>query len=122
MRLRGQLGISKRFDTNDAFYPAEHTMFEDYEIIDANKKGQYDYSDGEAFSLDGNITLSWAKTVADKHNFYVGADASFSNRNSRNYIFSAVGFPNESLDFIGSSLGYPSGLKPISDEYQLLIR
>ena len=118
LRLRGQLGISKRFDTNDAFYPAEHTMFEDYDIIDANKKGQYDYSDGEAFSLDGNITLSWAKTVADKHNFYVGADASFSNRNSRNYIFSAVGFPNESLDFIGSSLGYPSGLKPISDEYK----
>lgn len=116
LKLRGQLGISKMFDSSDAFYPAEHTMFQDYSISEANKKGRYDYSSGESFSLDGNITLSWSKTVAEKHNFYVGADASFSDRNNHSYLFSAVGFPNEDLDFIGSSLGYASGEKPVSYE------
>ncbi len=116
LRLRGQIGISKMFETGDAFYPADHTMFEDYGIADANKKGQYDYRDGESLAVDGNITLSWAKTVADKHNFYVGADASITNRDSHSYMFSAIGFPNEELDFIGSSLGYAAGAKPISSE------
>ncbi len=116
LRLRGQFGISKMYETLDAFFPAEHTAFDNYGIAEANKKGQYNYTDGESLSADGNITLSWAKTVAEKHNFYIGADASITNRSNRNYLFSAIGFPNQELDFIGSSLGYESGTKPTSTE------
>ena len=116
LRLRGQLGVSKMFNTSDSFYPSDHTMFDDYSISETSKKGQYNYSSGESLALDGNVTLSWSKTLADKHTVYVGADASVSNRNGHSYLFSAVGFPNDNLDFIGSSLGYPSGSKPVSDE------
>ena len=116
LKLRGQLGISKIFNRSDAFYPAEHTMFAEYSIADSHKKGMYSYQTGEEFSLDGNITLFWSKTLADKHSIYVGGDASMTNRDWYEYTFSAIGFPNQNLDFIGSSLGYESGSKPESSE------
>lgn len=116
LRLRGQLGIAKTFNTTDAFFPAEHTKFQDYAIEEAMNRGEYNYSTGEAFALTGNATISYSKTFADKHSVYVGADAAVSNENSFLYNFSAIGFPNEDLDFIGSSLGYADGSKPWSTE------
>ncbi len=116
LRLKGQVGISKMFTTQDAFFPSQHTMFEEYGVAEANKKGRYDYYDGESLAVDANLTLSWTKTLADKHVFYVGADASITNRDSHQYMFSAIGFPNENIDFIGSALGYASGDKPVSSE------
>ncbi len=116
LRLRGQIGISKQFSTSDAFYPAEHTKFQDYTAGEANKKGEYNYSTGESLSLDANVTLSYAKTVADKHNFYIGGDFYASERSGFDYYFSAVGFPNADLDFISSALGYPEGGKPSGTE------
>ena len=116
LRLRGQFGISKRFDKSDIFYPAEHTKFETYAVSDAMKKGSYTYGTGESFSMNGNLTLSWSKTFAKKHNIYLGGDFYVSDNNSYHYSFSAIGFPNANLDFMGSSLGYSDGARPSSGE------
>lgn len=116
LRLRGQVGISKTFNKSDVFYPAEHTMFESYPISDAMKKGSYTYGTGEAFALNANATLSYSKTFAKKHTVYVGADFYISENSSYGYSFSAIGFPNSNLDFIGSSLGYADGARPSSSE------
>lgn len=116
LRLRGQFGISKNFNKSDSFYPAEHTKFETYSISDSMKKGSYTYGTGESFALNGNVTLSWAKTFAKKHNIYIGGDFFISESSSYYYSFSAIGFPNSELDFIGSSLGYADGARPSSSE------
>ena len=116
LRLRGQLGISKTYNKSDTFYPAEHTRFESYDISDSMKKGSYTYGTGESMSLNGNLTLSYSKTFADKHSIYVGGDFFISQNDNYYYSFSAIGFPNSELDFIGSSLGYADGAKPTSSE------
>ena len=116
LRLRGQFGISKNFTKSDSFYPAEHTMFDSYDVSDAMKKGSYTYGTGESFSLNGNLTLSYSKTFAHKHTIYGGADFYISENNGYSYSFSAIGFPNSNLDFIGSSLGYRDGSRPSSSE------
>ena len=116
LTLRGQFGISKTFNTQDAFYPAEHTMFAKYSVADASKKGRYEYSSGTDFYMDGSLTLFWSKNIADKHDIYIGADASVTEDSALRHVFAAIGFPNQNLDFIGSSLGYESGTKPESTE------
>lgn len=116
LKLRGQLGLSKNISTNDRFYPAEHTKFQNYTPADALKKGEYAYSTGESFNMDGNLTLSYANTFADKHSLYFGGDIYMSERTNQNYAFLATGFPNEDLDFISSALGYPEGGKPSGSE------
>ena len=116
LRLRGQFGISKNFTKSDSFYPAEHTMFDSYDISDAMKKGSYTFGTGESFSMNGNLTLSYSKTFAHKHTIYGGADFYISENSGYSYSFSAIGFPNSNLDFIGSSLGYKDGSRPSSSE------
>ena len=116
LKLRGQFGISKNFTKSDSFYPAEHTMFDSYDVSDAMKKGSYTYGTGESFSLNGNLTLSYSRTFANKHTIYGGADFYISENNGYSYSFSAIGFPNSNLDFIGSSLGYKDGSRPSSSE------
>lgn len=116
LRLRGQFGISKNFTKSDSFYPAEHTMFESYDVSDAMKKGSYTYGTGESFSLNGNLTLSYSKTFAYKHTLYFGGDFYISENNGYSYSFNTIGFPNSNLDFIGSSLGYKDGSRPSSSE------
>lgn len=116
LRLRGQFGISKNFNKSDSFYPAEHTKFESYSTSDAMKKGSYTYGTGESMSLNGNVTLSYSKTFADKHSIYIGGDFFISQSDNYYYSFSAIGFPNADLDFIGSSLGYADGARPSSSE------
>lgn len=116
LRLRGQFGISKTFNKSDAFYPAEHTMFDSYDVSDAMKKGSYTYGTGESFSLNGNLTLSYSRTFAHKHTVYFGGDFYISENNGYSYSFNAIGFPNSNLDFIGSSLGYKEGSRPSSSE------
>ena len=116
LRLRGQFGISKNFSKSDIFYPAEHTMFDTYTGSEAMKKGTYTYGTGESFSLNGNATLSYSKTFAEKHSIYFGGDFFISQSDNYSYSFSAIGFPNSELDFIGSSLGYASGSRPYSSE------
>lgn len=116
LRLRGQFGISKNFNKSDSFYPAEHTKFESYSTSEAMKKGSYTYGTGESMSLNGNVTLSYSKVFADKHSIYFGGDFFISQSDNYYYSFSAVGFPNSELDFIGSSLGYADGARPSSSE------
>ncbi len=116
LKLRGQLGVSKRFNTTDAFYPAEHTKFKDYIAEKEVQKGEYDYTTGEDFSIYGNATISYTKNIADAHNIYIGADASVRQLDNFSYLFKIVGFPNEKLDFIGSALSYEKNSKPVSRE------
>ena len=91
-------------------------MFDSYDISDAMKKGSYTFGTGESFSMNGNLTLSYSKTFAHKHTIYGGADFYISENSGYSYSFSAIGFPNSNLDFIGSSLGYRDGSRPSSSE------
>ena len=117
--LRGQLGISTTRDTDDQFYPAEHSMFNStaYSGVEGStRKGRYTYGTGDSFSYDGRLTLSYTKTFKDKHQLYAGFDYSVSESKTRNYTFVAEGFSNEDLSFITNALQYEKGATPTGSE------
>ena len=71
LTLRGQVGITATDNTSDRFLPAEHSTFTDdsqYETDEGFlRRGTYDYTTGRTNEYTGNITLSYTRTFADKH-------------------------------------------------------
>ncbi|HAH72419.1 MAG TPA: SusC/RagA family TonB-linked outer membrane protein, partial [Butyricimonas virosa] len=70
LTLRGQVGISGKNTTNDAFLPAEHSTFTEDEYYSTDegflRRGTYTYSPGRTSSYDGNLTLAYNKVFHDK--------------------------------------------------------
>ena len=122
--FRGQFGISKLSNTSDYFLPAEHSYFlsthyEEYSTDEGFlRRGLYRYGTGNGFNYDGNATLAFNKTFAEKHQLYVGADYSISSSNSTNYLFEVEGISDSESPFLGNARQYaanstPTGYKTI---------
>lgn len=109
LRLRGKIGVSTNRNHSDRFLPAEHSYFNAKEYNTAAgllRKGYYRYGTGENDLLSGNVTLSYSKAFAEKHQVYVGLDYSISQRNLTDYIFEAEGFSNANLSFMANAKQY----------------
>ena len=126
LTLRGQFGITTQTNHSDYFLPAEHSYFtteENEDIYNTEegffRKGRYEYGTGTANSYSGNVTLSYSKLFADKHQLYVGLDYSIAGDKTNNYSFVLEGFSNEDMNYLGNARGYeedgmPSGIKDVS--------
>lgn len=119
LTVRGQVGISATDNTHDVFLPAEHSTFvndeNEYESgDDFLRRGTYDYTTGRSNTYSGNITVSYNKTFADKHQLYVGVDYALEGKSSYSYLISAEGFTDEDVNFLATARQYakdegPSG-------------
>ena len=118
LTIRGQVGISATDNTSDLFLPPEHSTFIDDEYYSTEegflRRGTYDYSTGRENTYSGNITASYTKTFADKHQLYVGLDYALEEQSGYSYNISAEGFTDENINFLASAQQYardkgPSG-------------
>ncbi|MEG2555928.1 MAG: SusC/RagA family TonB-linked outer membrane protein [Odoribacter sp.] len=120
LKLRAQIGLLKQFNTSDYYLPAEHSYFTttiEYEK-DQNffRKGKYEYGTGEDFNVDGNVTLSYSKVFAEKHQLYAGLDYSIAQKKSFYYNIIAEGFSTDKLNFLPNATQYAEGKKPSGSE------
>lgn len=119
LTARGQFGISTTRTRSDVFYPAEHSMFNTQTYTGNEgilRKGSYTYGNGENFSYDGRITVSYSKTFKDVHQVYAGLDYSVSESKDESYTFKAEGFSNQDLSFLSNALQYENGGTPSGSE------
>lgn len=119
LTARGQFGVSTTRSRSDAFLPAEHSTFNGsvYEGSEGIlRKGSYTYGNGEYFSYDGRITVSYSKVFKDVHQVYAGLDYSVSESKNENYVFRAEGFSNQDLSFLTNALQYEKGGTPTGSE------
>lgn len=121
LTVRGQVGISATDNTHDVFLPAEHSTF----VNDENKnesgddflrRGTYDYTTGRSNTYSGNITVSYNKTFADKHQLYVGVDYALEGKSSYSYLISAEGFTDEDVNFLATARQYAKDEGPSGDQ------
>lgn len=115
LRLRGKLGYSTTRSTSDVFLPAEHSTFASntYNTEEGVlRKGRYTYGNGFDDLYSADLTLSFNKTFAEKHQLYVGVNYSISQENIKNYQFVAEGFTNEDMSFLGNATQYEYGAAP----------
>lgn len=118
LKIRGQIGISKKTRESDYFKSPNHTDFSSSEYNDDGffRKGYYRYGTGEDTNYDGNVTLSYSNTFTDKHSLYIGFDYSIAQHKLYNYSFELEGFTNDELDFIGNARQYKENGKPSANE------
>jgi len=117
LRMRAQLGLQKQFTSSDKFLPADHTSFAtDKSSENYLTRGSYTYGTGESVSIDGNVTLSYSKIFAEKHQIYAGFDYSIGQDKSHSYSFEAQGFADSKLDFLGNALQYAKNSAPTGIE------
>lgn len=110
--LKGRLGLTKTFKEGNDYTPAKHTVFDSYTGEDYFRRGIYIFNTGQSWAWDGNITLSYTEVFKDKHQLYIGMDASAGETSTYSYSIIAEGFNNENNDFFGRGSSYkdkPSG-------------
>lgn len=113
--MRGQFSISSTQNTLDRFFPAEHSMFNSlvYETDEGFfRRGLYRYRTGSGNNYDGNVTLSYSKTLNEKHSLYGGLNYAVEQNSSQYYDFAAEGFTNENMSFMANALQYYKDGKP----------
>ena len=111
LSLKGQLGISKSFSNKHKYLPAEHSSFS-YPGIDTFAKGTYDYTTGEGFAIDGNLTLNYSTVLNEKHSIYTGVYATIMQSKDFAYSFSVQGLLNKNFKDFANALSYKTGTVP----------
>lgn len=118
LRLRAKLGVTTTRNSSDYFLPAEHSYFSSAEYQTASgqlRKGMYTYGTGTDNLLSADVTASYTRTFADKHQLYVGLDYSISDEKAYTYGFTAEGFSNADLNLISNASQYKLDSKPTGD-------
>lgn len=114
LNLKGQIGLSKSFNSRDYYLPAGHSSFST--TSDYFSKGTYDYTTGESLSVDGNFTLNYSTTIREKHTIYAGLYASIIQNKSFDYVFQTQGLLNPNFSDFTNALSYKTGTVPSGND------
>lgn len=118
LSLRGRFSVVKQDDRSDKYLSREHTSFETsaYEGDNYKLRGSYTYGTSYSTSYEGDITLNYNKTIADKHQIYAGLNYSIAESSAEGYTIIAQGFSASNMANLGMAGGYPDGSAPTSTE------
>ena len=111
--VRGQVGFSKTFSSHDIYKSPNSSEFNS--TTNLSERGSYDYTTGQSTSIDGNLTISYAKTFAEDHQVYVGLDISAAQSDDYSYRFLMRGY-NDRFNFLPNGKGYEENGKPSGSE------
>ncbi|HEY6901546.1 MAG TPA: SusC/RagA family TonB-linked outer membrane protein [Puia sp.] len=114
LRLRSVVSYTKRKLTADQFISPYANAFYFYSGAQLTQRGTYTYSAGEENVFDGNLTLTYNRSIGD-HFFNVALAANTHTSNMDAKSFTAAGFTNDRFTNIGFANGYPQGTAPYGD-------
>lgn len=112
--VRGRFSIKKQLNSSDKYTSRNHTSFSGLSGEDYLRRGSYIYSTGDDLTYEGDVTASYSKTFANKHQLYAGLSYNFSEDNSEKYIFETEGFMSSRQDDLGMASAYKKNGKPLS--------
>lgn len=112
-RLTSRLSFTKTLAEAEAFLSPNSPVFENE--TDVARKGKATYFDSREKSIDGNVMLSFYKTLNDVHTFNVTAGTNFTSTEYRGQGFTATGFLNDNLTNIYYAQQFAENSKPTAD-------
>lgn len=115
LTLNGGFSITSNQSTGDDFKPASHSKFSQSGLEFA-RRGSYTYSTGKAFSYIGRFSANYYNLFAGVHGVTVGVSSELTETRATNYVITAEGFPDETVDFFGRALQYQQGAGPTGSE------
>lgn len=115
LKVTGRVGFSNRTSNSEAFYPGSHTRFIGFTGDNLFLKGSYDKGNGKMTMISADLNMNYSKTWG-KHMLFSNVGANIREDNSENYLYSAVGFPNDKMDNIIFAKQYAVNGKPSGSE------
>lgn len=120
-RATGTFSYRRQESGSDIFYPANHTMFAEYDENGlSDRKGQYTKTDGYTNYISAQAGLNFNKTFG-KHLLFANVTWNMSTNTSNSTTVVAEGFGNDFMDDISfgtqyEEYGSPSGSNSKSRE------
>lgn len=115
LKLIGRVGFDNTTSGSEVFLPGSHTKFNSFSGDNLFLKGTYDKGNGKATTVSSDVNLNYSK-VWGKHILFTNAGANIREDNSENYLYSAIGFPNDKMDNIIFAKQYAENGKPTGSE------
>ncbi|WP_431295082.1 SusC/RagA family TonB-linked outer membrane protein [Pedobacter sp. P26] len=113
LRLRAQMSVTTRANTDDIFTSPMANKFYLYKTDKIDEKGEYTNREMKETYWDSNIRLTWLKQIGGNYfNALVGVNARTELRDQKE--FTAIGFANDRFTSIGFAKGYAEDGKPQS--------
>ena len=109
LRVRAKFGMTKYDDTQDERLSPEHTDFDDKE---ATQKGLFKHSLQKYLYYEGDISATFGKLIAKKHQINAVLGFNFNNTTSKTNGYSATGFTDDQFAAPSFANNYPTGGKP----------
>ncbi|WP_442588647.1 SusC/RagA family TonB-linked outer membrane protein [Pedobacter sp. AW31-3R] len=100
------IGLTKVNGTVDNFYSGLDSRFA--EVTDLARKGSYTINTSNSFSLEGNTSLNYYKTIG-LHGISANALLNLSTTKADSYLMSTEGYPFDRLDHILFATQYAAG-------------
>ncbi|HEX6849380.1 MAG TPA: SusC/RagA family TonB-linked outer membrane protein [Chitinophagaceae bacterium] len=104
-RFDGRFGISKQSDEENIFLPPTHTAFANYTPNDFFKRGKYDQTTSEFFSMEGVLNLHYNKKIG-LHQLYASTGVSALETRSESVGVELVGFSSDKLSDLAFGNAY----------------
>ena len=123
-KVTSRVGVNVKRSNADEFYPANHTMFENFIGDSEQRKGLYQVNTGKSSYINGDINLQYNKTV-NKHFYFANIGFNVSENKYNELIHKAEGFPSSRMDDIIFARDYaldsrPTGISGINRELGFL--
>ncbi|SMC88096.1 SusC/RagA family TonB-linked outer membrane protein [Pedobacter nyackensis] len=120
IKVIGRVGFTNTVSGTEVFLPGNHTRFNSFIGDNLFLKGTYDKGNGKSTMVSSDVNVNYSK-VWGKHVLYTNVGANIREDNSENYLYSAIGFPNDKMDNIIFAKQYalngkPSGTESINRE------
>ena len=109
LRARGRVGLNYSTAVEDIYKSPKHPDFENTIETD---RGSYRKGSSTSFAYNGDISVTYGKLFAQKHQMNVVGGWSFNESNSENGGYSVVGFINDNFKNPSFAAGYQQGSKP----------
>lgn len=107
-----RFGITRKVNSADEYYPANHLKFEQYPAEDFFRKGSYQMNEGTFKALSGDFNINFSKQIAEKHYLFGNLGYSLSENSYEEDIYQAEGFPSDKMDNIMFARQYAKDSKP----------
>jgi TonB-linked SusC/RagA family outer membrane protein len=111
LSLRGRFSFTRQNSRDDVYLSRDHTSFEtDYYTGENYKlRGSYTYTTGYLFSYEGDATLNYNRTFADKHSVYAGLSYNMEEEKQESYSLAGQGFSAVNKGNLGMAGAYAQG-------------
>lgn len=111
-----RFGITKKQNSADTYYPANHLSFKDYTGDDFFRRGSYQKNEGKAKVMSGDFNVNYSKQFGEKNYIFGNVGFNLNENNYQELIYQAEGLPSDRMDDIMFARQYAKDSKPNGSE------